>query len=172
MNKFRILGLILIYCIFCFTTPAFSAQNVKLAALDSGYFQGHAEYTDKKEVEDSQLFTGEVEVLDKKTEIKMTVSQVLSASLSAEGDEFFAEVSSELEGQKGLVLPTGTIAHGTIQNLTDAKHLGRDGYIDMTFDYLVTPDGREIPIEGHMTTKLNPVAGVAKVVAEDLGYNA
>ena len=40
----------------------------------------------------------------------------------------------------------------------------------LAFDYLVTPDGREIPIEGKMTTKLHPVAAGAKIVAQDLGY--
>ena len=40
----------------------------------------------------------------------------------------------------------------------------------LAFDYLVTPDGREIPIEGQMTTKLHPVASGAKIVAQDLGY--
>ena len=40
----------------------------------------------------------------------------------------------------------------------------------LSFDYLVTPDGREIPIEGRMTTKLHPVAETAKIVAQDVGY--
>ena len=42
--------------------------------------------------------------------------------------------------------------------------------LTLSFDYLVTPDGREIPIEGKMSTKLNPVAETAKIVAQDVGY--
>ena len=34
----------------------------------------------------------------------------------------------------------------------------------MTFDSLITADGREIPIEGKMTTKTNLAAGIAKGV--------
>ena len=40
----------------------------------------------------------------------------------------------------------------------------------MDFDYLITPDGREIPIEGKMTTKLHPVAETSKIIAQDVGY--
>ena len=40
----------------------------------------------------------------------------------------------------------------------------------MDFDYLITPDGREIPIEGHMSTKLNPIAEGSKIIAQDVGY--
>ena len=40
----------------------------------------------------------------------------------------------------------------------------------LSFDYLVTPDGREIPIEGQMTTKLHPITAGAKIVAQDVGY--
>ncbi len=172
MSRIKVLSLILVFLVFCSNAQIASCENMRLAALDSGYFQGHAEINEKAPDRNSELFTGEVEKLDKKTEIKMTVSQVLSASLSEEGDEFFAEISSELEGKKGLILPTGTIAHGTIRKLVDSKHLGRDGYITLTFDYLVTPDGREIPIEGSMTTKLNPAVAAAKVVAEDVAYTA
>ena len=42
--------------------------------------------------------------------------------------------------------------------------------MELSFDYLVTPDGREIPIDGNMTTKLHPVAEGAKIVAQDVGY--
>ena len=70
------------------------------------------------------------------------------------------------------MLPKGTVAHGTIKNIVDPKRLGRDGYIELSFDYLITPDGREIPIEGGMTSKLHPAKSVAKVAGENLAYTA
>src|SRR5574344_67716 len=124
---------------------------------------------DKKQ-NDSELFTGEVEKLDSKDTIEMTVSQVLSAGYSASGDEFFAEVTNEVAGDKGILLPAGTIAHGKIKEVAQAKRMGRDGWIEMSFDYLITPDGREIPIKGKVSTKLHPVVGVAKNVATSTGY--
>ena len=46
----------------------------------------------------SQLY----EKLERKDTINLTVSQTLSSGYSLEGDEFFAEVSQEVIGNKGL----------------------------------------------------------------------
>ncbi len=116
------------------------------------------------------IFTGKIETLNRKEIINMTVSQVLDSSFSIEGDEFFAEVTDDVYGDKGIVIPKGTIAHGKLTNTTAPGRMGKEATMDLSFDYLVTPDGREIPIEGSMTTKLHPVTEGAKIVAQDLGY--
>lgn len=134
-------------------------------------FKGHAEKIDKVP-EQSELFTGKVDNLDRKDVLRMTVSQVLDGSFSMEGDEFFAEVTNDVSGTEGVIIPAGTVAHGKIKQTSMAKRLGRDGSIDLDFDYLMTPDGREIPIEGQMSTKMHPVTAATKIVATDLGYTA
>ncbi len=134
-------------------------------------FEGHVEQTKiKKEELDKKLFTGEVETLDTKDVIKMTVSQVLSAGYTQEGDEFFAEVSQDVASDKGIIIPKGTIAHGKVKYMQDAKNMGRDGYIVMDFDYLVTPDGRQVPIQATISTKENLAKGTAKAIGEHVGY--
>ena len=148
----------------------FLLNNVALAS--SEIFQGHAEYSDEDPELDKEMYTGKTETLEKRDTIEMTVSQVLDGSFSFEGDEFFAEVTSDVMGDKGVVVPKGTVAHGIIKESGEAKRLGRDGYIDLTFDYLVTPDGREIPIEGKMSTKLHPIKAATKIIATDVGYTA
>lgn len=145
--------------------------NFASAATTGEIFQGHASIDDRPK-EQSELFTGKVESLDKKDVLKMTVSQVLDGSFSQEGDEFFAEVTNDVSGGDGIIIPSGTVAHGRIRECKGAKRLGRDGSIDLDFDYLMTPDGREIPIEGKMSTKLHPVTAASKIVATDLGYTA
>lgn len=133
--------------------------------------QGHAEKSEQYEQQIQQeLFTGKVENLERKDVINMTVSQVLDSNLNIEGDEFFAEVTDEVKGDKGVIIPKGTIAHGKITQTGDAKRLGRQAWISLDFDYLVTPDGREIPIEGKMSTKLHPVAEASKIAVQDVGY--
>lgn len=146
-------------------------SNLFSVAYCDDVFKGHAEKTDQVK-EQSELFTGKVETLDRKDILKMTVSQVLDGSFSQEGDEFFAEVTSDVEGNQGVIIPTGTIAHGRIKNCSGAKRLGRDGTLDLDFDYLMTPDGREIPIEGKMSTKIHPLTASTKIIATDLGYTA
>ena len=121
---------------------------------------------------ESELFTGKVETLNRSDIIHMTVSQVLDSNINIEGDEFFAEVVNDVKGDSGIIIPKGSYAHGKISATTEAKRLGREATISLDFDYLITPDGREIPIEGKMSTKMHPVAGAAKIVAQDVGYTA
>lgn len=135
-------------------------------------FKARAEKDNTYKKEQQELFTGKVNALNQKDVLRMTVSQVLDGKYSMEGDEFFAEVTNDVSGRDGVIIPKGTIAHGQIKELHGATRLGRNGYINLDFDYLMTPDGREIPIEGRMSTKLNSAVSVSKIVATDLGYTA
>ena len=132
---------------------------------------GHIQKDDTNQIElNKELFTGEIEKLDHKDVINLTVSQVLSSGYTMEGDEFFAEVTSDVETDKGIIIPTGTIVHGNVQYVEEAKNMGRDGYINVAFDYLVTPDGREIPIQASLSTKPAAIKGAAKAIAHHAGY--
>ena len=162
VKKIISIFLILIY-IMC------TSSQIAMADI----FQGHAEKSNNvQQVLDKELFTGAVDELNSKDVIYMSVSQVLDASFTLEGDEFFAEVTSDVYSDKGIIIPRGTVAHGIIKASKESRRLGRDGYIDLKFYYLVTPDGREIPIEGNMSTKMHPLKATAKIVATDVGYTA
>ena len=147
---------------------AFIAPDIAMAAP----YQGHIEETTTKQKDNQKIFTNEVKKIEENKVINLTVSQVLAGTTSVEGDEFFAEVSSDVLAGSGVLLPKGTVAHGTIKNIVDPKRLGRDGYIELSFDYLITPDGREIPIDGGMTSKLNPAQSVAQKTGENIAYTA
>lgn len=157
----KILSTLLIIAMLGMTTvPVFSADPLK----------GSVTQTDEYKKFQDELFTGKIETLDKKEIINMTVSQVIDSSYSIEGDEFFAEVTDDVYSNKGIVIPKGTFAHGKLTKTTEPGRLGKEATLELGFDYLVTPDGREIPIEGKMTTRLHPVAQGAKIVAQDVGY--
>lgn len=85
--------------------------------------------------------------------LDMNLATVLTSSLSQEGDEFFGKLRSDYRVDGKLVLPRGTLVHGIIDGVSDPKRMGRNGHMQMRFDYLITPDGREIPIEGQHDTK-------------------
>lgn len=134
-------------------------------------FQGRVEQVDTvKEELDKKIFTGEMDKLDSENVVKMTVSQVLSSGYTIEGDEFFAEITQDVVGAKGTIVPVGTVVHGVVGVIAEPKNMGRDGYVMLNFDYLITPDGRQIPIKGELTTKDNKVKGAVKTVAEHTGY--
>ncbi len=136
----------------------------------SAVWRGHAEITDVKQPTEEQIFTGEVDKIEQKEVVTMVVSQVLQGGTTFEGDEFFAEVSADVEGNGGILLPVGTLAHGTVRNITDPKRGGRDGWIEVHFDSLITPDGREIPINATMTTKNSASKTIAKTIGVDSAY--
>ncbi len=156
----KILSFILIIMMLGSNILAYAEEPLKGSVTENDNYQ-------KKE---DDLFTGKIESLERKDIINMTVSQVLDSSISVEGDEFFAEVTSDVYGDKGIIIPKGTVAHGRLDSTTEPKRLGKEASLTLSFDYLVTPDGREIPIEGKMTTKLHPIAAGAKIAAQDLGY--
>lgn len=156
----KILGFILIIMMLGSNILAYAEEPLKGSVTENDNYQ-------KKE---DDLFTGKIESLERKDIINMTVSQVLDSSISVEGDEFFAEVTSDVYGDKGVIIPKGTVAHGRLDSTTEPKRLGKEASLTLSFDYLVTPDGREIPIEGKMTTKLHTIAAGAKIAAQDLGY--
>ena len=73
----------------------FLSNTFVLASGD--VFQGHAEYSDEYSTGlDEKMYTGKTETLEKRDTIEMTVSQVIDGSFSFEGDEFFAEVTSDV----------------------------------------------------------------------------
>lgn len=156
-----LIGYILIFEI----APSFAGESIK----------GGIEQTDIKENINKELFTGEIDSLDEKDTIKMTVSQVLNGNYTEAGDEFFAEITEDVIGgkeTKGIIVPKGSIVHGIVTTIEDPKNMGRDGYIVTVFDYIVTPDGRQIPIKANLTTKENLAKGTAKNVAKHVGITA
>ena len=156
---------ILISALVSFNAPVFSAETY---TPTGNVIRGHVEVTDQNAPQ-GDYFTGEVSVMDKGDVINMTVTEVMSAGLTMEGDDFFAEVTGEVSGKNGVIIPVGTVAHGSVKQVAGPKRMGRDGWIELKFDSLIMPDGREIPIEAKMTTKNNVVKGTAIKVAQGTG---
>ncbi len=156
---------ILISTFAMFNMPAFGKDYTPSGNVIRGHIEIYEGQGPKND-----YFTGEQDSVDKGKTINMTVSEVMSSGYTQQGDEFFAEVTGEVSGDKGVMLPVGTVAHGYVKQMAGSKRLNRDGWIELRFDSLITPDGREIPIDAQMTTKQNVVKGTAVKVAQGTGY--
>lgn len=170
MKKFLSLGLV--FFIFFSNYLCVVAQDTMPVMMDNGQryiFNGGVEINDKEKL-NPEIFTGETTTVKKGEKLKMSVSSILNTSYAEEYDEFFAQITNDIATEKGVIIPAGSYAHGSIEDLAKAKKLGRDGFVSLNFDYIMTPDGRKIPIEASMTTKANPVTATAKHVAKDTGY--
>ncbi|MBX9877408.1 MAG: TrbI/VirB10 family protein [Candidatus Obscuribacterales bacterium] len=106
------------------------------------------------------------------TVLELVLSTEIAADETVEGDQFFGKISKDVLVDGRLVIPKGTVAHGVLSTLEGPKRAGRNGYINARFDYLITPDGREVPIEGNSTTRDSKGTAAAKVVGRAAGYTA
>jgi hypothetical protein len=116
--------------------------------------------------------TGNVRVVDPGTALDLVLSTEIEAGETVEGDEFFGKISKDVLVGGRVVIPTGTQVHGVLSTLEGPKRAGRNGYINARFDYLITPDGRKVPIEGNSTTRDSKGKAAAKVVGRAAGYTA
>lgn len=104
--------------------------------------------------------------------LDMVISTAVTTGVSVEGDEFFGKVSKDYTVDGKVVIPKGTIVHGVVEEMEGPKRAGRNGYISTKFDYMITPDGREISIEGKNTTRDSKAKAAAKVVGRASGFTA
>ena len=114
----------------------------------------------------------DIKAIKSGTDLEMTVATALSTSASVQGDEFFAKITKDYTVDGQVVIPRGTLCHGIIEARKGPRRAGRKAYITTRFDYLITPDGREIPIEGKFSNKDKPLKAAAKVVGRGVGYTA
>lgn len=109
--------------------------------------------------------------IEKGTALEMTVATTLeTGGMTAEGDEFFAKVTKDYVVDGKVVIPRDTLVHGAVLQAKGPGWAGRNGYIGTKFDYMVTPDGREIPIEADYSNRDNKFKSTAKVVGRSAGY--
>jgi hypothetical protein len=116
--------------------------------------------------------TGDVRVVAPGTVLELYLSTEIEGDVTKEGDEFFGRISKDVLVDGRVVIPKGTVVHGVLSTLEGPKRAGRNGYITARFDYLITPDGREVPIEGNSTTRDSKGKAAAKVVGRAAGYTA
>ncbi|MCA9801292.1 MAG: TrbI/VirB10 family protein, partial [Cyanobacteria bacterium HKST-UBA02] len=119
--------------------------------------------TERERPQSPTVNTGDVRVVAPGTVLELALSTEIDADVTEEGDEFFGKIIKDVLVDGRLVIPRGTVVHGVLSIMEGPKRAGRDGYINTRFDYLITPDGREVPIEGDSTTQDSKGKAAAKV---------
>jgi hypothetical protein len=116
--------------------------------------------------------TGDVRVVAPGTALDLVLSTEIAPGETVEGDEFFGKICKDVLVDGLVVIPYGTRVHGVLTTMEGPKRAGRNGYINTSFDYLITPDGRKVPIEGDSTTRDSKGKAAAKVVGRAAEYTA
>jgi len=63
------------------------------------------------------------------------------------GDSFSAMLKNEQATESGVILPVGSVVRGSIGNLKSSKRFSRGAKLYLDFDHVVTPAGRQIPLD-------------------------
>ncbi len=63
------------------------------------------------------------------------------------GDSFTATIKNEQTTDTGVIIPAGTVVRGSINEVKTAKRFSRGAKLYLDFDHVVTPTGRQIPLD-------------------------
>ncbi|MCQ2754694.1 MAG: hypothetical protein MJ231_06570 [bacterium] len=73
--------------------------------------------------------------------------QPVSTYSGMQGDSFVATLKNEQSSGTNIILPMGTVVRGSIQDVKTAKRFSRGAKLYLDFDHVVTPTGRQIPLD-------------------------
>jgi hypothetical protein len=122
------------------------------------------------------FLNGVVQSIPKDTPVNITFTANLNSEISQKGDEVMVEISRDVKGGSGVGVPGGWFMHGLVTDASEQKRGGRDGFVTIEFDKLVSPDRQyEVPFHTSFSTKDNKLKSVAKVLTIDsgiVGYGA
>jgi len=82
------------------------------------------------------------------TQFQLEFLQPVSTSAGSEGDFFTATLKNELRTDNNVViLPMGSVVRGSISTVKTSKRFSRGAKLYLDFDHVVTPNGRQIPLD-------------------------
>ena len=86
------------------------------------------------------------------TQFQLEFLQPVSTSSGSEGDYYSASLKNELKSNNTIILPLGSIVRGSISEVKTAKRFSRGAKLYLDFDHVVTPNGRQIPLDMSVVT--------------------
>ena len=63
------------------------------------------------------------------------------------GDSFTAMIKNEQTTGDNVIIPAGTVVRGSISEVKTSKRFSRGAKLYLDFDHVVTPSGRQIPLD-------------------------
>ena len=81
------------------------------------------------------------------TRFQMQLLNDINTQTEALGSAFDAVLLEDIKVQNNILLPRGTALRGSISNYKAARRLSRGAIIYVTFDHVVTTEGKQLPIK-------------------------
>ena len=81
------------------------------------------------------------------TTFQLEFLQPVSTFSGSTGDSFVAMLMNDQLAGSSVILPAGTVVRGSIAEVKTAKRFSRGAKLYLDFDHVVTPSGRQIPLD-------------------------
>lgn len=81
------------------------------------------------------------------TVFQLQFLQPVTTFSGCEGDSFVATIKNEVASDKSIIIPAGSVVRGSISEVKTAKRFSRGAKLYLDFDHVVTPNGRQIPLD-------------------------
>ena len=82
------------------------------------------------------------------TVFQLDFLQPVSTFSGCEGDSFVATIKNELtSSDSNVIIPAGSVVRGSLSKVNTAKRFSRGAKLYLDFDHVVTPTGRQIPLD-------------------------
>ena len=120
------------------------------------------------QVDRSPILDGVVQTIPPGVEVNLSLNCFLNSEISRMGDEILAKVSIDVKDGSRVMLPEGWFIRGLVTDAAGQKRHSRDGYIEVTFDKLISPRGDiELKFPAKFSTKDHTLKSIAKVAMID-----
>lgn len=121
----------------------------------------------------SPFLSGSVQTIPAETQINLVLPDnvYINSQVSQKGDEVWLRVGQDVGNGSGLGLPGGWYMRGLITQVEKIKRGHRDGWFEIEFDKIVSPDGQyEIDFPAKYSTKDGTLKMVSRQVAIGSAY--
>ena len=81
------------------------------------------------------------------TRFQLEFLQSVDTYAGGMGDSFTAMVKNEQSVEDNVIIPAGTVVRGSVSEVKTAKRFSRGAKLYLDFDHVVTPSGRQIPLD-------------------------
>jgi len=89
------------------------------------------------------------------TKFTIKLLDPISTKTSKEGDYFSAILVNDEKTPTNVILPAGSMIRGSISKVIPSKRFSRGGILYVDFDHIVTPNGRQLPLDLIISGKVN-----------------
>lgn len=147
--------------------PVVTAADSARAQKEAHLLKGSVTHSFSK----SPLMYDKPQELPKGTTISLVSLANINSEINRKGDEVWVRVGSNVHGPSEVAVPGGWYMHGLVTDSAPQRRGGRDGYVTVQFDKLVSPDRQlEVPIDAQITSKKSAPKAIAKHLLIDSGH--